>query len=132
MLVSCVTSISIDKRKRSIRMPKVIQTVKKIFSKEGSKGVNPDEAVAVGAAIEGGESLPLLAVKNLRGFFALLGPVRISGIAEHDVHDYAASGGNAQYFADLGFVYPAYDAAAETLVKFPLKILIREKSRETK
>lgn len=63
---------------------------------------------------EGGESLPLLAVKNLRGFFALLGPVRIGGIAEHDVHDYAASGGNAQYFADLGFVYPAYDAAAET------------------
>ena len=31
-----------------------MQTVKEIFGKEGSKGVNPDEAVAVGAAIQGG------------------------------------------------------------------------------
>ena len=38
----------------STRMPKVLQTVKEIFGKEGSKGVNPDEAVAVGAAIQGG------------------------------------------------------------------------------
>ncbi len=38
----------------STRMPKVMQTVKEIFGKEGSKGVNPDEAVAVGAAIQGG------------------------------------------------------------------------------
>jgi molecular chaperone DnaK len=35
-------------------MPKVMQTVKEIFGKEGSKGVNPDEAVAIGAAIQGG------------------------------------------------------------------------------
>ena len=38
----------------STRMPKVMQVVKEIFGKEGSKGVNPDEAVAIGAAIQGG------------------------------------------------------------------------------
>ena len=38
----------------STRMPKVAQIIKEIFGKEGSKGVNPDEAVAVGAAIQGG------------------------------------------------------------------------------
>ncbi|KAI8973449.1 hsp7-like protein [Mycotypha africana] len=36
------------------RMPKVIETVKSVFSKEPSKSVNPDEAVAIGAAIQGG------------------------------------------------------------------------------
>jgi molecular chaperone DnaK len=36
------------------RMPKVIETVKKIFGKEPHKGVNPDEVVAVGAAIQAG------------------------------------------------------------------------------
>ncbi len=38
----------------SSRMPKVQEVVKSIFGKEGSKAVNPDEAVAVGAAIQGG------------------------------------------------------------------------------
>ncbi|CAO3637484.1 unnamed protein product [Cunninghamella blakesleeana] len=36
------------------RMPKVIETVKSVFGKEPSKSVNPDEAVAMGAAIQGG------------------------------------------------------------------------------
>ncbi len=36
------------------RMPKVQQKVKEIFGKEASKGVNPDEVVAVGAAVQGG------------------------------------------------------------------------------
>ncbi len=36
------------------RMPRVQQKVKEIFGKEASKGVNPDEVVAVGAAIQGG------------------------------------------------------------------------------
>jgi len=36
------------------RMPAVQDKVKEIFGKEPSKGVNPDEAVAVGAAIQGG------------------------------------------------------------------------------
>ena len=36
------------------RMPKVQAKVKEIFGKEPNKGVNPDEVVAVGAAIQGG------------------------------------------------------------------------------
>jgi molecular chaperone DnaK len=36
------------------RMPKVIDTVKSVFGREPSKGVNPDEAVAIGASIQGG------------------------------------------------------------------------------
>ncbi len=35
------------------RMPAVVQRVKQIFGKEPSKGVNPDEVVALGAAIQG-------------------------------------------------------------------------------
>ena len=36
------------------RMPKVQETVNKIFGKEANKGVNPDEVVAMGAAIQAG------------------------------------------------------------------------------
>ncbi|MBI4394806.1 MAG: molecular chaperone DnaK [Candidatus Omnitrophica bacterium] len=36
------------------RMPAVQETVRKLFGKEPHKGVNPDEVVAVGAAIQGG------------------------------------------------------------------------------
>jgi len=36
------------------RMPKVQEKVKEIFGKEAHKGVNPDEVVAIGAAIQGG------------------------------------------------------------------------------
>ena len=36
------------------RMPKVIETVKTFFGKEPNKGVNPDEVVAMGAAIQAG------------------------------------------------------------------------------
>ena len=36
------------------RMPKVIETVKSFFGKEPHKGVNPDEVVAMGAAIQAG------------------------------------------------------------------------------
>ena len=36
------------------RMPKVIETVKNFFGREPHKGVNPDEVVAVGAAIQAG------------------------------------------------------------------------------
>ena len=36
------------------RMPKVQQKVQEIFGKEPSRGVNPDEVVAIGAAIQGG------------------------------------------------------------------------------
>ncbi|MEZ5904451.1 MAG: molecular chaperone DnaK [Geminicoccaceae bacterium] len=36
------------------RMPKVVETVKQLFGKEPHKGVNPDEVVAMGAAIQAG------------------------------------------------------------------------------
>jgi len=36
------------------RMPKVQETVKQLFGREPFRGVNPDEAVAIGAAIQGG------------------------------------------------------------------------------
>ena len=38
----------------STRIPKVVEEVEKFFGKKPSKGVNPDEAVALGAAIQGG------------------------------------------------------------------------------
>ncbi len=38
----------------STRIPMVQETVKKLFGKEPHKGVNPDEVVAIGAAIQGG------------------------------------------------------------------------------
>jgi molecular chaperone DnaK len=38
----------------STRIPKVQEMVKKIFGKDPHKGVNPDEVVAIGAAIQGG------------------------------------------------------------------------------
>jgi len=36
------------------RMPRVIELVKELFGREPHKGVNPDEVVAIGAAIQGG------------------------------------------------------------------------------
>jgi len=36
------------------RMPKVVESVKSIFGRDPAKSVNPDEAVAIGAAIQGG------------------------------------------------------------------------------
>jgi molecular chaperone DnaK len=39
------------------RMPRVQQLVKEVFGKEGHKGVNPDEVVAIGAAIQGAQIL---------------------------------------------------------------------------
>ena len=38
----------------STRMPQVQQLVKEYFGKEPHKGVNPDEVVAIGAAVQGG------------------------------------------------------------------------------
>jgi molecular chaperone DnaK len=38
----------------STRIPKIQEVVKEFFGKDPSKGVNPDEVVAVGAAIQGG------------------------------------------------------------------------------
>ncbi|GBB87916.1 hypothetical protein RclHR1_01440031 [Rhizophagus clarus] len=67
------------------RMPKVIDSVKAIFGREPSKSVNPDEAVAIGAAIQGAvlsgsvtdivllDVTPLsLGIETLGGVFAKL------------------------------------------------------------
>jgi len=40
----------------STRIPKIQEMVEEFFGKKASKGVNPDEAVAIGAAIQGGVS----------------------------------------------------------------------------
>lgn len=47
------------------RMPAVQETAKKIFGKEPHKGVNPDEVVALGAAIQGGVLMGDASVKDL-------------------------------------------------------------------
>src|SRR5262249_56456159 len=39
------------------RVPKVLDLVKQIFGKDGHRGVNPDEVVAIGAAIQGAQLL---------------------------------------------------------------------------
>jgi molecular chaperone DnaK len=39
------------------RMPRILQLVKEIFGKDGHRGVNPDEVVAIGAAIQGAQLL---------------------------------------------------------------------------
>ena len=65
----------------STRIPLVQKTVQKLFGKQPSKGVNPDEAVALGAAIQSGimqggfEGIVLLDVDPLS-----LGTERVGGI----------------------------------------------------
>jgi len=64
------------------RMPKVYETVKKFFGKEPNKSVNPDEVVALGAAIQGGvlggevKDILLLDVTPLTLGLETLGQVR--------------------------------------------------------
>jgi Ethanolamine utilization protein EutJ (predicted chaperonin) len=72
------------------RMPKVIETVKSVFGRKPNKGVNPDEAVAIGAAIQGavlsgsiGDILLLdvtplsLGIETLGGIMTKLGSGRL-------------------------------------------------------
>ena len=64
-------------------MPRVADTVKSIFGREPSKGVNPDEAVAIGASIQGGvvagnvTDILLLNITPLSLSVCVFGPVLI-------------------------------------------------------
>ena len=59
---TCIKDSGLDKNEihevilvgGSIRIPAIQEKVKQIFGKEASKGVNPDEVVAAGAAVQGG------------------------------------------------------------------------------
>jgi molecular chaperone DnaK len=71
------------------RMPKIQQLVKELFGKEPNKGVNPDEVVAIGAAIQGGvlagdvKDLLLLDVTPLTLSIETMGGVATSMIARN-------------------------------------------------
>merc|ERR1712194_977597 len=54
------------------RMPKVQETVEEFFGKKPSRGVNPDEVVAMGAAIQGG--VLSLGIETLGGVMTKLIP----------------------------------------------------------
>ena len=73
------------------RMPKVQELVKQLFGKEPHKGVNPDEVVAIGAAIQGGvlagdvKDVVLLDVTPLSlGVETLGGVMTVADPAQHD------------------------------------------------
>ncbi|MBV9436606.1 MAG: molecular chaperone DnaK [Acidobacteria bacterium] len=71
------------------RMPRIQQLVKELFGKEGHKGVNPDEVVAVGAAVQAGvlggevKDLLLLDVTPLTLSIETLGGVSTQMIARN-------------------------------------------------
>jgi molecular chaperone DnaK len=71
------------------RMPKVIEVVTKFFGKEPNKSVNPDEVVAIGAAIQGGalagevKGIQLLDVTPLTLGLETLGAVATPLIAKN-------------------------------------------------
>ncbi|MCL4133290.1 UNVERIFIED_CONTAM: hypothetical protein GTU68_001670 [Idotea baltica] len=65
------------------RMPAVQERVKKIFGRAPSKGVNPDEAVALGAAVQAGE---MAGYNKTLGKFELVGiPPAARGVPQVEV-----------------------------------------------
>ena len=75
-------------------MPKIQQMVKELFGKEPNKGVNPDEVVAIGAAVQAGvlagevKDLLLLDVTPLTLSIETMGGVATGMIhAQHDDSD---------------------------------------------
>ena len=70
----------------STRIPKIQEIVKKFFGKEPNKGVNPDEVVAIGAAIQGavltGEQKDVL----LLDVHAAVARHRDAGWSDHGAH----------------------------------------------
>ncbi len=90
------------------RMPKVQETVKEIFGKEAHKGVNPDEVVAVGAAVQGAvlagdvkgvvllDVTPLsLGVETLGGAMTVLVP-RNTTIPVHKTETFSTAADNQE------------------------------------
>ncbi|MDA3843070.1 MAG: molecular chaperone DnaK, partial [Candidatus Kapabacteria bacterium] len=88
----------------STRIPKVQEIVKNFFGKEPSKGVNPDEVVAVGAAIQGGvlagdvtdvlllDVTPLtLGIETLGGVMTAMIPANTT-IPTHKTETYSTAG----------------------------------------
>jgi len=87
--------LSVDKIQEVIlvggmtRMPLVIKTVKDFFKREPHKGVNPDEVVAIGAAIQGGvlkgdvKNVLLLDVTPLSLGLETMGGVITKNIEQH-------------------------------------------------
>ena len=78
----------------STRIPKVQQIVRDLFGKEPNKTVNPDEVVAIGAAVQGGvlggevKDVLLLDVTPLSlGIETLGGGVYQANRAQHDHSD---------------------------------------------
>ena len=72
-------------------MPKVIETARELIGKEPHKGVNPDEVVAVGAAIQGGNVLidsPRFATQLVRKIDEMGGVRRMFLTHKDDVADH--------------------------------------------